>query len=83
MANLISYGETLGRTPDELKKLFRSLENLYKKAVGRRWCIRFNKVCISVNFKYKHFFFQISQPSIYTFSNIFFGTVLLIYVFKT
>ena len=31
MTNLTTYGEALGRIPDELKKLFRSLESLYKK----------------------------------------------------
>ena len=49
MDNFTMYGEALGRTLGELKKLFRSLEGLYKKAVERRWSIKFNRVCISKN----------------------------------
>ena len=64
MANLITYEEALERTLDEVKKLFRSLENLYKKAVGSRWFIRLNKVCISENVLPNYTKFTLSNNSL-------------------
>ena len=57
MVTLASFGDALHVTPQELKVLFRNLEDLYKKA-NVRWSLAFNKVCINkrlmLNFiKYK------------------------------
>ena len=42
ITNLITYGDELNRTPEDLKKFFRSLEGLCKKATARLLSLTFN-----------------------------------------
>ena len=45
----MSYVDTLYRCPEELIKLFRSLEQIRKKEINSKWSIVFNETCIKEN----------------------------------
>ena len=47
MVSFATFGNVLRATPPALKVLFRSLEDLHKKANSKKWSANFNQVCIS------------------------------------
>ena len=46
---MASYGEKLNLLPEDLKRMYRELENVKNKIINANWSIVFNETCIKEN----------------------------------